>query len=71
MAARRELVSWFAEYGSILNFTVLKPMKSKFDLELKEDLGGNADLELLKILRKVQKPRIIRKPRILLHLSSL
>ena len=61
MSARRELVSWIAEYGSILNFTVLKPLvspnevidKSKFDLELNEDSGGNADLELLKILRKV------------------
>jgi hypothetical protein len=71
MAARRELVSWLAEYGSILNFTVLKPMvepsevvdKSKFDLELNEDSGGNADLELLKILRKVKFPRNIRMPR--------
>jgi hypothetical protein len=71
MAARRELVSWLAEYGSILNFTVLKPMvepsevvdKSKFDLELNEDSGGNADLELLKILQKVKFPRNIRMPR--------
>ena len=61
MAARRELVSWIAEYGKILNFTVLKPLvesgekpdKSQFDLEINEDSGGNADLELLKILRKV------------------
>ena len=51
MAARRELVSWLAEYGGILNFTELKPMmepnevvdKSKFDLELNEDYGGYAD----------------------------
>lgn len=79
MAARRELVSWLAEYGSILNFTVLKPMvepnevvdKSKFDLELNEDSGGNADLELLKILRKVQFPRNIRMPRICPPLVSL
>lgn len=61
MAARRELVSWLAEYGKILNFTVMRPLvdtdervdKTKFDLELNEDSGGNADLELLKILRKV------------------
>jgi hypothetical protein len=67
MAARRELVTWLAEYGRILNFTVLKPMvetnesvdKSKFDLELNEDSGGNADLELLKILRKVHLSCII------------
>ena len=60
MAARRDLVSWIA-YGKILNFTVLKPLvesgekpdKSQFDLEINEDSGGNADLELLKILRKV------------------
>jgi hypothetical protein len=78
MAARRELVSWLAEYGNILNFTVLKPMvepneivdKSKFDLELNEDSGGNADLELLKILRKVQYPRIIRISRILPPIAS-
>ena len=62
MAARRELVTWIAEYGKILNFTVLKPLtdidekvdKTLFGLELNEDSGGNADLELLKILRKVQ-----------------
>lgn len=62
MAARRELVTWIAEYGKVLNFTVLKPLtdidekvdKTLFDLELNEDSGGNADLELLKILRKVQ-----------------
>lgn len=64
MAARRDLVSWIADYGRILNFTVLKPLvelnekvdKGKFDLELNEDSGGNADLELLKILRKVHLP---------------
>ena len=64
MAARRDLVTWIAEYGKILNFTVLKPLtnadekvdKTLFGLELNEDSGGNADLELLKILRKVQHP---------------
>jgi hypothetical protein len=45
--------------------------KSKFDLELKEDSGGNSVLELMKILRKVQNSRIILIPRILLHLASL
>jgi hypothetical protein len=35
--------------------------KSKFDLELNEDSGGNADLELLKILRKVKFPHNIRR----------
>ena len=85
MAARRDLVSWIAEYGKILNFTVIKPLvradefidsivnkifdydhyasyqvtegqlidKELFDLELNEDSGGNADMELLKILRQV------------------
>ena len=61
MAARRELVAWLADYGKILSFTVLKPLvesgdkpdKSQFDLEINEDSGGNADSELLKILRKV------------------
>ena len=64
MAARRDLVTWIAEYGKILNFTVLKPLtnadeevdKTLFALELNEESGGNADLELLKILRKVQHP---------------
>ena len=64
MAARRDMVAWIADYGRILNFTVLKPLlatdekvdKKKFDLELNEDSGGNADLELLKILRKVHLP---------------
>jgi hypothetical protein len=37
-------------------------VESKFDLELNEDSGGNADLELLKILRKVQQSRITRIP---------
>ena len=40
MAARRELVTWIAEYGKVLNFTVLKPLtdidekvdKTLFDL---------------------------------------
>ena len=85
MAARRDLVSWIAEYGKILYFTVIKPLvhadefidsvvnkifdydhyasyqvtegqlidKEQFDLELNEDSGGNADMELLKILRQV------------------
>lgn len=64
MASRRELVSWRADYGKILNFTVLKPLtdsdekadKALFDLELNEDSGGNADLKLLKILQKVRSP---------------
>ena len=64
MAARCDLVTWIAEYGKILNFTVLKPLtnadekvdKTFFGLELNEDSGGNADSELLKILRKVQQP---------------
>ena len=50
-----------ADYGKVLNFTVLKPLvesgekpdKSQSNLEINEDSGGNADLELLKILRKV------------------
>jgi hypothetical protein len=62
MAARRELVTWIADYGKILNFTLLKPFveenekvdREHFDIELNEDSGGNADLELLKILRKVR-----------------
>ena len=61
MAARRDLVSWIADYGKILNFTLIKPLvdegevanKEHFDLELSEDSGGNADLELLKILKQV------------------
>ena len=76
MAARRDLVSWLADYGKILNFTVLKPLveigekpdKSKFDVEINEDSGGNADMELLKILRKVRLPRI--RHRILSNLST-
>ena len=62
MSMRRDLVSWLADYGKILNFTVLKPVvdenvpevnKDQFDLELQEDSGGNADTELRKILQKV------------------
>jgi hypothetical protein len=62
MAMRRDMVNWIADYGKILNFTVLKPMvdennpepsKDQFDLELNEDSGGNADTELRKILQKV------------------
>ena len=61
MAARRDLVSWIADYWKILNFTLIKPIvneceianKEHFDLELTEDSGGNADLELLKILKQV------------------
>ena len=79
MSARRELVSWIAEYGNILNFTALKPLvepnetldKSKFDLELNEDSGGNADLELLKILRKVQSQHFIWMHRTSFPLLSL
>lgn len=41
--------------------------KSKFDLELNEDSGGNADLELLKILRKVHLSSIIRMSRVILQ----
>ena len=75
MASRRKLITWLAEYGRILNFTVLRPMveakksvdKSKFDLELNEDSGGNADLELLKILRKVHLSCIIRMSRVILQ----
>ena len=76
MAARRELVSWLADYGKILNFTVLKPLveigerpdKLKFDVEINEDSGGNADMELLKIMRKLRLPRI--RHRILSNLST-
>lgn len=59
---RRDLVSWLADYGEILNFTVLKPVvdenepegnKYQFDLALQEDSGGNAENELRKILQKV------------------
>ena len=72
-------MSWIAEYGNILNFTVLKPLvepnetidKSKFDLELNEDSGGNADLELLKILRKVQSQHFIWMHRTSFPLLSL
>jgi hypothetical protein len=75
VASRRKLITWLAEYGRILNFTVLKPMveatesvdKSKFDLELNEDSGGNADLELLKILRKVHLSCMIRISRVILQ----
>ena len=64
IAARRDMVSRIADYGRILNFTVLKPLletnekgdKKTFGLELNEDSGGNADLKLLKILRKVHLP---------------
>ena len=63
MAARRDLVTWIVEYGKILNFTALKPLtnadekadKTLFGLELNEDSAGNAGLELLNILRKVQQ----------------
>ena len=45
MAARRDLVTWIAKYGEILNFTVLKPLtnadakvdKTLFGLKLNED----------------------------------
>lgn len=55
MAAMRDLVSWIADYGKILNFTMNEPIvnddktadKDQFDLELTEDSGGNADLALL------------------------
>lgn len=63
MSMRRDLVSWLAEYGKILNFTLLKPLldenetssrREGFDIELNEDSGGNADSELRKILQKVK-----------------
>ena len=72
MSMRRDLVNWLADYGKILNFTVLKPVvdendpeakKDQFDLELKEDSGGNADTELRKILRKVTSTRQVTSQR--------
>ena len=72
MSMRRDLVNWLADYGKILNFTVLKPVvdendpeakKDQFDLELKEDSGGNADTEQRKILRKVASTRQVTSQR--------
>ena len=49
MSMRRDLVSWLAEYGKILNFTLLKPLldehetlsrREGFDIEISEDSGG-------------------------------
>lgn len=71
MLMRRELVSWLADYGKILNFTTLRPLvdeeggadigRENFLLELNEDSGGNADSELQKILQKVLFPNLPRR----------